>query len=175
MIQVTRIKPAYCPTCGGAQCACPPSPSSSGYAPQRWSAEKPKAAGWWWVKGLGIEPLVALVFAGDTGGLIIHIPGMGRFCVEPNYLKLWWGWPGPLPEPLDAPDAETGHISVYPTNCCITKSISYLQTATRPVDARSFREPFSLHSPAVAILKCVVLVFVLSRNPHDLRRLSHCP
>lgn len=84
----------------------------AGYAPQRWSAEKPKAAGWWWYRHSPSHSTCVLRVFWDEDDKTLSVR-TGDYADQTNFLENFdgqWGWPGPLPEPLDAPDAETGHI-----------------------------------------------------------------
>lgn len=84
----------------------------TGYAPQPWSAEQPAAAGWWWAERLSGERLVVELLR-DTGraGKLLWVA-----LSEDNHLPVdsamfgGWRWAGPLPEPPEPSDAETGHI-----------------------------------------------------------------
>lgn len=86
----------------------------SGYAPQRWSAEEPKAAGWWWwTWDSAEEPLILPVTrCGEAGRDWLEVEHPYGWMTL-GLMKLRFPgmrWAGPLPVPLDAPDAETGHI-----------------------------------------------------------------
>jgi hypothetical protein len=97
-------------TAGSDSC---PAPGSGAL---RWSAEKPKAAGWWWWEEKHTTP----------GGRILTSRGVDEvYLCGGRRRQLWvnYGqtstivknhpagrWAGPLPEPLEASDAETGHI-----------------------------------------------------------------
>jgi hypothetical protein len=80
---------------------------ASGYAPPRWIAEKPAAAGWWWCEMMSLgKPLRMIVQVSHRANGI----GLGIYC---GWTDTWSmineisaRWAGPLPEPDDAPDEE---------------------------------------------------------------------
>lgn len=83
----------------------------AGYAPQRWSKERPAAAGWWWWKyDDSEEPLVLAVRSykqADHEWYEAQHP-YGWMHIWTMTFRFPGGrWAGPLPVPLDASDAES--------------------------------------------------------------------
>jgi hypothetical protein len=82
--------------------------ATTGYAAQLWSAEKPKAEGWWWVQLPKYPDLkvVVRVYRSPNETLCVYMHAGGHKMMKDTH-GYWWA--GPLPEPLDAPDVEPPH------------------------------------------------------------------
>jgi len=82
--------------------------SVTGYAPQPWSEERPKAAGWWWWEiGPGRSIVVEVVPDGEGG---FWVDTQNRLMTRPSAKGCGGRWCGPLPRPVEPSDGETGHI-----------------------------------------------------------------
>lgn len=86
--------------------------ATKGYAPQRWSAELPAAAGWWWVDQTAV-PIRAVIKVQLLDGIPYAFAPAHDKWVECKRFNAGARWAGPLPEPLDAPDAEPGHTGAF--------------------------------------------------------------
>ena len=80
--------------------------AARGYAAQRWTAEKPTAAGWWWVE-TPIDRRIVRVWESNSRGLVASYYGVG--IADPISHAYFKRWAGPMPEPLEAPTEETPH------------------------------------------------------------------
>jgi hypothetical protein len=79
----------------------------TGYGPQRWSEERPAAAGRWRWKGAQRDGKYWVFEVRERNGELWVIAN-DRW-KRLKKLKCGGWWSGPLPEPLDAPIGETGH------------------------------------------------------------------
>ena len=77
----------------------------TGYPALTWSAEKPKAAGWWWVKGHKDTSVTAVRFF--NGKLLVYIYEINADCPIDDPRISHWRWAGPLPEPQEPPPVES--------------------------------------------------------------------
>jgi hypothetical protein len=78
--------------------------AAHGWPSLRWTAEKPKAAGWWYVELFDGRKDIAFVMQRSGEELscgTFAIPGW--HWVSDTFFRRW---AGPLPEPVDAPDEE---------------------------------------------------------------------
>jgi hypothetical protein len=77
----------------------------TGYSALTWSAEKPKAAGWWWVKGHKDTSVTAVRFFNEK--LVVYIYEINGDCPIDDPRISHWRWAGPLPEPQEPPPVES--------------------------------------------------------------------
>lgn len=91
---------------------------AAGYPALTWSAEKPKAAGWWWLRRKGQDlcgrPVwghgqIVAVYPDYEG--LFYLNGIGGGTAAVIRIKTlsaeWAEWAGPLPEPHSAPLVES--------------------------------------------------------------------
>ena len=87
----------------------------------RWSAEQPAVAGWWWLRRKSQDLCGRPIWT--PGSIVqVHNDHEGMFylnafgCGVSAVIRIktlcgeWAEWSGPLPEPAEASDAETGPI-----------------------------------------------------------------
>lgn len=91
--------------------------AAPGWPSLRWTVRRPKRPGWWWVTDEGIWgrwPRIVQVYDGLALGMLVRDPHVENVKMAVEYK--WWA--GPLPEPPDAPDAQTtakGPVHRMPT------------------------------------------------------------
>lgn len=76
-----------------------------GWPALRWTAEKPAAAGWWWVGSDIFKAVLKVEKSFVTGNLAVFEDGKWHD-VDSDYFGAC-RWAGPLPEPESASDAPT--------------------------------------------------------------------
>lgn len=85
------------------------STASAGSPALRWSARTPKRCGWWWYRHSDQHtPCVLKVYLDELDGTMSV--RTGDYADQENFLANFdgeWGWPGPLAEPDETPDAES--------------------------------------------------------------------
>lgn len=84
--------------------------ATNGYAAQRWAAEKPKEAGWWWRRDRCGDVMCVRVFE-TLGTWWIDAWGSEPWHDLDHYQEQGVRWCGPLAVPRYAPDEETPHTT----------------------------------------------------------------